>query len=170
MNKVVNKIWYWITNDKARRHCHTLSAFGFMFNAWFLIHTVHFLSNWTILTATAIYLRDKLLYVIWKLYRLPRLHSIFLEVLCLVLFLFNIETIRLDDDTDTIHLVLIVGANIFRNENILNSRYQKSDIIIEFCDIQLLENRSLMFQILSFCRFFQLSKFKTWVSLGKICA
>ena len=32
-----------------------------------------------------------------------------------------------------------MGANNFRNEIVPNSRYQKSDITIEFCDIELSE-------------------------------
>ena len=33
-----------------------------------------------------------------------------------------------------------MAANILRNENVLNSRYQKSDITIKFCDIILIRS------------------------------
>ena len=78
---------------------------------------------------------------------------------------------------DQIHKVQIVRlymgyalneANNFKNGNLSNSRYQKNYNTIEFCDIDLVENKCLKFQIFSFSPFFRFWKLKTlWVLLGK---
>ena len=48
-----------------------------------------------------------------------------------------------------------------------NSRYRKSDIIIEFCDIESVGNKCLILQILSCSPFFSVDKIKAGVSFEK---
>ena len=43
-----------------------------------------------------------------------------------------------------------MGAYNFRNENVSNSKYQKSDITIEFGNIELVENEYSLFRKTSF--------------------
>ena len=61
-----------------------------------------------------------------------------------------------------------LGANIFKMTNVPSSRYQKSDMTIGFCDIDLVGKSCWMSQKSSFFAIFSMTKIENWGHFGKM--
>ena len=61
-----------------------------------------------------------------------------------------------------------MGANIFKITNVQSSRYQKSDMTIGFCDIDLVGKSCWMSQKSSFFTIFSMKKIEKCGHFGKI--
>ena len=67
-----------------------------------------------------------------------------------------------------IYAALTMGANIFKMTNVPSSRYQKSDMTIGFCDIDLVGKSCWMSQKSSFFAIFSMTKIENWGHFGKM--